>query len=312
MAKYIAFNCFLIFSYASLYVSQAISQEEFERPLIKYLGSWGEKGTQEAQFSQPEGMTIDPSGNVYIADTGNNRIQKLTLKGQFICEVGGFGWDKNQFHHPVAVEAPNGLDVFVADYNNQRIERYDKDLNYIATLVSINSWSEYHQFGFPLDVGVSNQGELFCLDGENNRILKLDVFGNPQISFGDFDSAQGRLISPKRLLVSQSDKLYVSDENRQCILVYDNQGNFLNNIGEDQLLHPWDMIKANNDYLFVADLTSRAVFVFNQNGRFMESISRILSGLTNLEEPVDVEYWQQTILILDKKRCVVEMFLWSY
>ena len=51
---------------------------------------WGHFGLRNGTFNSPQGIAIDPSGNVYVADTNNNRIQKFTDNGTFITKWGQF------------------------------------------------------------------------------------------------------------------------------------------------------------------------------------------------------------------------------
>jgi DNA-binding beta-propeller fold protein YncE len=51
----------------------------------KFLMTWGSLGSGNGQFYNPTGMTVSfPQGNVYVADTGNGRIQEFTNDGKFI------------------------------------------------------------------------------------------------------------------------------------------------------------------------------------------------------------------------------------
>ena len=51
-----------------------------------FVLQWGSNGTGEGQFSGPHGIEVDADGNVYIADTGNNRVQKFTGNGVFLLQ----------------------------------------------------------------------------------------------------------------------------------------------------------------------------------------------------------------------------------
>ena len=273
--------------------------------LVRYLGSWGARGDRPGEFQDPVGISADPSGRLYIADTGNNRIQVLSVMGEFLGEIGGYGWESEQFDGPVALSARNGLDVFVADYNNGRIERYDKDLHYLASFVSSIDWPEHLQFGFPLGVDISSQGELFCLDGENRRVLKLDVFGEPQLSFGDFDAGEGRLLDPRRITVSGEGLVYISDVEGGHIVVFDVHGNFLTSLGAEKLERPLGLAIYHGNIL-IADDAKRKIMVFRQNVLIGE-----FGGLgVRLEKPVDVAVWQDRIFVLDRSKCAVDIFEW--
>ena len=109
-----------------------------------YERSFGEKGTQQGQLSSPRSIAADLEGNIYIADTGNNRVQKFTSGGRFIKLFGGFGWNSDQFDEPSAVDASYGLHVVVVDRNNHRMTRLDRNLNFLSTLQFDNPVSYTH------------------------------------------------------------------------------------------------------------------------------------------------------------------------
>ncbi len=288
------------------------AQEKASPSFVRYLGAWGEKGSGPGQFHEPQGISVDPAGFLYFTDTGNQRIQKFNSMGVFISEIGGFGWGREQFDHPVGISSRNGLDVLVADHFNQRIERYDKDLHYLASFSSSEDWPEHLQFGFPLDVDLSSQGELFCLDGENNRILKLDVLGNPQLSFGDFDAGAGRLIKPIHITISHQGRVYVSDEDEGSVVVFDVHGNYLFHLGRSVLENPRGVTKMGSGEILVIDGERKGVFVFDEAGSILGNFGAGSGTAVSFGDPVDIACWRDRIYILDKKKNGVHVFQWIY
>ena len=275
---------------------------------VEYLATWGEKGSDPLQFKDPQGIAVDPGGFIYIADTGNHRIQKLDQSGWFISEIGGFGWEKEQFDHPVSVCARNGLDVFIADYYNHRIERYDKDLHYISSFKSEETLSSYLQFGFPVGIEFSRQGELFCVDGENHRVLKLDILGNPQISFGDYNAGEGTLKDPRKIFISTDEHVYISDTENASVCVFDIHGNYLLSLGTDFLKRPMGLTEIGRRYMAVTDAEKNLVFIIQKTGGLVVSFGGWKGNPEMFEEPVDIACWRNRIFILDKSRCTIDLF----
>ncbi|MFH1943181.1 MAG: NHL repeat-containing protein [bacterium] len=303
----VGFLCsFLLGGKGEFLIGQVVEQ----KPIVQYLTTWGERGTGPGQFRDPQGISVDPSGFLYVADTGNQRIQKFDQMGRFMVEIGGFGWGREQFNGPVSVSARNGLDVFVADYFNQRVERYDKDLHYLASFMSSEEWSEHLRFGFPKDADLSPQGELLCLDGENRRVLKLDVLGNPQRSFGDFDAGEGRLVEPQRIAVSKEGIVAVSDWEGGRVVAFDIHGNPLFILGEGILGKPAGMAGVDGGVLFVADVGKKRVFLF-QGIRFVVEFSGDAGMGIGFEEPIDVAVWRDRVYVLDRKKNAVHVFRWD-
>ena len=90
-----------------------------------FVTKWGSLGSGDGQFNGPIGLAVDGSGNVFVADTINNRIQKFDNTGTFVTTWGCLGSGDGQFNGPggVAVERSSG-NVFVAENRNNRIQKF--------------------------------------------------------------------------------------------------------------------------------------------------------------------------------------------
>ncbi|MBP8695584.1 MAG: hypothetical protein KBH73_03900, partial [Syntrophobacterales bacterium] len=87
-----------------------------------FAGTLGSFGTADGQFDSPAGITADASGFLYVADTGNHRIQSFTPGGLFLNKWGSFGSGSGQFDGLTGLAlSPNG-NLYVADTVNQRIQ----------------------------------------------------------------------------------------------------------------------------------------------------------------------------------------------
>ena len=65
-----------------------------------------------------------PSGNVYVADTGNNRIQKFDSSGTFPAKWGNNGSADGEFYYPHGVASDTTDSIYVADSGNNRIQKF--------------------------------------------------------------------------------------------------------------------------------------------------------------------------------------------
>jgi sugar lactone lactonase YvrE len=91
-------------------------------PVGKILTRWGKKGKQTGQFDTPEAIALDHSGNVYIADAGNNRVQKFSARGKTLAVYGQSGSALAMSSNPEGVAVDTHGNVFVADTYNDRIQ----------------------------------------------------------------------------------------------------------------------------------------------------------------------------------------------
>ena len=80
-----------------------------------FTAKWGSMGFTDGQFYNPWGIAVDGAGNVYVADTANNRVQKFDAAGNFITKWGRFGASDGQFQYPRGIAIDSNGAVFVID-----------------------------------------------------------------------------------------------------------------------------------------------------------------------------------------------------
>ncbi|WP_308722674.1 S-layer homology domain-containing protein [Paenibacillus polysaccharolyticus] len=180
-------------------------------------------------FAAPKGVTVDSSGNVYVADSGNHRIQKLTLSTNTWSEWkkvgGGAGSGLGEFNNPTAVAVDSSGNVYVADSGNHRIQKLT---------LSTNTWSEWKkvgggnglglgEFNNPRGVAVDSSGNVYVADSSNHRIQKLTLSTNTwsvwkKPSAGAVaGNGLGEFNFPNGVAVDSSGNVYVGDSNNHRI-----------------------------------------------------------------------------------------------
>ena len=80
-----------------------------------YLTQFGSEGTGNGQFVFPEGIAVDSSNNVYVADEANCRVEKFTSSGTYLTQWGSFGSGNGQFEYPAGIAVDSSNNVYVAD-----------------------------------------------------------------------------------------------------------------------------------------------------------------------------------------------------
>ncbi|MFL6229137.1 MAG: PxKF domain-containing protein [Pyrinomonadaceae bacterium] len=88
------------------------------------IAQWGTAGSNDGEFNQPQGIAVDSAGNVYVADSGNNRIQKFTPTGTFIESFGTAGSGDGAFSFPADVAVDSAGNIYVADRDNNRVQKF--------------------------------------------------------------------------------------------------------------------------------------------------------------------------------------------
>jgi hypothetical protein len=233
------------------------------------------------KFKNASAFTITAAGIIYVSDAASDEVYKLDTLGNYLRDVGGYGWDEGAFDQPVDVFA-NPLSVYVSDKNNHRIQKFDKDLNFISLLYTRESDNPAERFGYPLSAVTSNQGDLFILDSENKRILKFDLFGHFVLNFGGFDSGNYALVNPEKMVVSPSNTLFVLDGKK--IVVFDQYGNGVNELQTGSELKSINLVFNNlllntDNKILMSNLKS-GIFKFSElKTEDEETVSGIVSSL---------------------------------
>ncbi len=86
-------------------------------------------------FMTPSDIAFDSSGNIYVVDTNNHRIQKFDSSGTFITKWGSSGSSDGQFNYPQGITIDTSGNIYVVDTNNHRIQKLK---NQAATINSLN------------------------------------------------------------------------------------------------------------------------------------------------------------------------------
>ncbi len=189
----------------------------------EFVSEFGSSGTGAAEFSFSEvapDIAVDQAdGSVYVADPGNNRIQKFTASGAFVstwgwgvetgtetfevctttCQAGIAGFGDGQLSTPTGVAVdPGDGDVLVADRENGRIQRFDTTGAYQA------QFGEGEVFG-PYRVGVDSTGAVYAFE-QYGRVVKFDSSG----SFLEVFAESLLVNSPSHMTVDPiSDRVFV-------------------------------------------------------------------------------------------------------
>jgi tripartite motif-containing protein 71 len=206
-------------------------------PNGEFITDWGRKGRELGDFefgssqnyTQPPGGGIAVSGEyVYVADSGNNRIERFNLSGGEPVAWGSKGEGPGQFSYPRGVAA-NAAEVLVADDDNHRIERFSPAGEYEG---SVGSYGDRGlEFGFPYGIALDGAGDVYVADDINHRIVKL----NPQFGFagewGSFGSGPGQLAFPRALASDPAGDTYVADTANDRVEVFSPSGAYLRTIG---------------------------------------------------------------------------------
>ena len=296
---------FYNFLFAICYLTLVVNPSAGQDYTTTFHGVLGNEGVGFGEFLNPTGISLDPAGNLYVADSGNHRIQRLTQQGEYVTIFGGFGFDRQQLNQPMAVVG-TGLDVYVADMQNRRIQRLDRRLNFLGLLPED---PDEALFGFPRGIAVSKIGEIYVSDIENEEIVKLNTSGQLDVRFGGFSHDQGRLQRPANIAVGPAGKIHVADTGNHRIAVFDAFGGYLTEISGDTLNAPEGVAVDVEGKIYVADTGNHRFTVFSKEGNLLISFGVQGSGIGSFSEPRDIAVDSEGVIyVADTGNHRIQMF----
>jgi sugar lactone lactonase YvrE len=206
-------------------------------PAGQPLASWsGGRGEEPGQFLFTHSLAVDDQDNLYLADTGNARIQKLAADGTLLAEWDGFGPVFIVNGVPVSVE-PRSLvvdgpgNVYVTDPRNGAVQKLSPDGRIVAEWGTRGSGPG--QFGArpigtpsparllpstatdlgsgPKGLALDRHGNVYVADTGNDRIQKFSPNGEPLAQWGSRGTGPGQFDLPRSLAVDAAGFIYVAD-----------------------------------------------------------------------------------------------------
>lgn len=187
------------------------------------------------KFDTPSGVAIDATGNVYVADTNNHKIRKVTPSGVISTFAGSTQGSANgvgtaaQFNNPLGIAVDVNSNVYVADLYNNRIRKISPN-GVVTTIGGSGFQSGYadgiyylSQFNSPEDVAVDSNGNVYVADSGNHKIRKITPLGvvltlaGSTSGYVDGIGKAAKFNSPSGIALDSNDNVYVADSNNNKI-----------------------------------------------------------------------------------------------
>jgi RHS repeat-associated protein len=175
----------------------------------------GLKGSGVGQFSAPDGVAIDASGNVWVVDEINNRLEEFSENGEFLHQYGTKGTGNGQLSQPVAIVYDNG-NLYVTEAGNERVQEFSTGGAYVAKFGSEGTGNGQFKVPYAIAAGPTTN-DLYVTDRENNRVEVFTTAGLFLRSIGSKGKGSGQMELPTGVVANTSEAVYISDHGNERV-----------------------------------------------------------------------------------------------
>src|SRR6185312_3924852 len=198
-----------------------------------YQSQFGTAGSGNGQFSAPLGIAMDSSNNIYVVDSGNNRVEKFNSAGVYQSQFGSSGSGNGQFSAPRGITIDSSGNIYVVDTNNNRVEEFNSAGVYQSQFGS--SGSGNGQFNNPHGITIDSSGNIYVSDSNNNRVQKFNSAGVYQSQFGSSGSGNGQFSGPGSpqlgITLDSSGNIYVVDTGNNRVEKFSHFASYISQFG---------------------------------------------------------------------------------
>ncbi|HEY0604790.1 MAG TPA: clostripain-related cysteine peptidase [Herpetosiphonaceae bacterium] len=231
---------------------------------------WGQAEPQN--FNGATDVAVDSSGNVYVLDNDNARVQVFNPAGQLLRRWGSLGNLPGQLSDPRGLTIDRHDNVYIADTYNARIQKFSSGGTWLATWGSPGHANG--QFDSPRDVVVDRSGNIYVADTYNYRIQKLDSAGRWLATWNDPQPADGQQWTPRSLAIDSAGHVYAAFSSQDRIQKLGAAGELLTEWGRrgnanGQFWYPRGIAVDGSDNVYVADSNHDRIQKFTSAGAWL-------------------------------------------
>ncbi len=299
--------------------TKGVHENEFtSKP--EYNSAFGSYGTGNGQLREPEGgLATDASGNVWVSDTENSRLEEFTNNGEFVRTAGSSGEGAGQFKTTYGVTVDASGNVWATDEGNNRVEEFTST----GTFVKMFGWgvadgvakfetctaschaglqgSGNGEFYVPEGIVVDSKGNIFVADRGNHRVQEF----NSSIAWVRNMSQPEEHEGPFYLGIDSSGNIWVAYSWDNKIGEFSNEGTFIQSWGTagstpGKLADPYGVAVGHEGDIWVSEYGNNRVQVFTPSGEYIYGFGSKGSGPGQFNQsPHGLAFYGTNIYVLD-------------
>jgi DNA-binding beta-propeller fold protein YncE len=298
----------------SAVAAEAAAQESLyeagrkDHAAIQQIGEAGVSGASPGQFAYPRAVAVDSAGTIYVADSGNNRVQVFNSDGMPLrqwgttCKLdtgeGCQGDGRGQFNEPWGIAVDGDGSVYVSDTWNHRIQKFDSQGNFITMWGQFGSTGgELGQPGLfygPRALAVGQDGNLYIMDTGNKRIQVYTPGSDFVAQYGGSGVVDGRFDEAVGLGQDRAGDWYVADTWNRRIQKFDSKFNYVTQwqvdgwSSQSVVNKPGLAVDPERSVVYAVDPENYRVLAFDTDGAFRATFGQYGNDATSFMLPTGI------------------------
>jgi len=279
-----------------------------------FVAAFGSKGSGNGQLLLPVGVAVNSSGDVYVGDHSNNRIEEwesIPSAPVFVSKFGSVGSENGELKEArgVAIAASGNIDVL--DTENDRVEEFSTAGAYLGKFGSVGK--EHGEFESPRQIAIDSKGDLWIADTGNDRVQEFNEKHEFQLAFGSEGTGAGQFKEPKGIATAPNGDVYVSDLLNNRVEQFNAKGEVLavfgfgvsnekaefeictssckagiSGTGSGQFYQPVGVAVGANGDVWIADYGNNRVEEFNEKDEYLSQFGTKGTGNGQFDAPKGV------------------------
>ena len=269
----------------------------------------GIAGSALGDLNTPHGIDIGPDGAIYVADSGNNRIQKFATDGTLLDSWGSYASvlegdaPGGTMNEPWDVAVSKDGSIYIADTFNHRIQKLSADGKFVKMWGTFAQGEDPESMWGPRGIAIDPQGNVLVTDTGNKRVLVFDENLNYITQFGGAGFEAGELDEPVGIAISDSGQVVIADTWNRRVQIFEPDESSLNYIqvgvfdveawygtGIDN--KPYVAISPDNTIL-ISDPEGVRILEFSMEGEYMRGWQDLSISIDILSQPYGMDFDSQ-------------------
>lgn len=262
LVKGLVFRRSLIYKIPGSFSSSLARDGSLKLAVTAFEGGYG---NGKGQSKNPRGIASDSAGNIFVADTGNGRIEKFSPGGNLLSIMGSKGGGR-ELGAPTGIAIDRSGNIYIATDGTHRVLKVKPDGALIA------EWKGPDPgFYGPRRIAIGPDDSVYVVDQGHARIVKFGPDGEALTSWGGGGSGDGQFRDPASVAVDpDNNKVYVADPINSRIQVFDSDGKFLTKWSVPEWGQPVGFedlaVDCCRNLLYASSAHMDSVLVFDLNG----------------------------------------------